>query len=201
MRFFTERLQPPSRMRVGLPVKVDASRERVLSRSALIALRRQLRGEGKKVVFTNGCFDLLHRAHVEYLREARQLGDALLVGVNSDASVRVLKGTGRPLMPQADRAALVAAVRWVDSVCIFDEVSVEGLVAELLPDVLVKGGDYRPDQVAGRQAVVQAGGQVCTLSWWSGWSTSSLLERIRNHDHSVEGDHEIGVQERSSLDQ
>jgi rfaE bifunctional protein nucleotidyltransferase chain/domain len=159
-------------------LNVDSFDDRILSRCALIALRRNLRREGKKVVFTNGCFDLLHRAHVEYLREARRLGDALLVGLNSDLSVRALKGAGRPLIPQEDRAVLLASVRWVDWVCIFDEVSVEGLITELLPDVLVKGGDYQPEQIVGRQAVLQAGGQVCALSCWGGGSTSSLLEKI-----------------------
>jgi len=159
---------------------VGASRKKILSRPALIDLRRQLKEQQKRVVFTNGCFDLLHRAHVEYLREARRLGDALVVGLNSDASVRALKGPGRPLMPQEDRAELLVEMRSVDWVCIFDEVSVESLVSELLPDVLVKGGDYRPEQIVGRQAVEQAGGAVRALSLWRGCSTSSLIRDIRN---------------------
>lgn len=159
--------------------QAGASAKKILSRSALVDLRQQLRQQGRRVVFTNGCFDLLHRAHVEYLREARQLGDALVVGLNSDASVRALKGPGRPLMPQEDRAELLAEMRSVDWVCIFDEVSVESLVAELLPDVLVKGGDYCPEQIVGRQAVEQAGGAVRSLSLWQGCSTSTLIQKIR----------------------
>ena len=156
-----------------------ASAKKILSRSALIDLRRQLRQQGKKVVFTNGCFDLLHRAHVEYLREARQLGDVLVVGLNSDASVRSLKGPGRPLMPQEDRAELLAEMCSVDWVCIFDEVCVDSLVAELLPDVLAKGGDYRPEQIVGRQAVERAVRAVRALSLWRGCSTSTLIQKIR----------------------
>ena len=158
---------------------MEAFAKKILSRSALIDLRRQLRKQGKQVVFTNGCFDLLTRAHVEYLREARRLGDALVVGLNSDVSVRALKGPGRPLMPQEDRAELLAEMRSVDWVCIFDEVSVEVLVTELLPDVLVKGGDYRPEQIVGRRVVERAGGAVRALSLWRGCSSSSLLQKIR----------------------
>lgn len=153
--------------------------DRILSRPALIERRRQLRQQGRKVVFTNGCFDLLHRAHVEYLWEARQLGDVLIVGLNSDVSARALKGSGRPLVPQEDRAALLVALRSVDYLCLFDEESVENLVADLLPDVLVKGGDYRPDQIVGRESVERAGGQVKTLSLWRGSSTSTLIHKIR----------------------
>lgn len=152
---------------------------RILSRPALIDVCRQLRRQDKKLVFTNGCFDLLHRAHVEYLREARRLGDALVVGVNSDAGARELKGAGRPLMPQEDRALLLAEMRCVDYVCIFDEVSVESLIADLLPDVLVKGGDYNLDEIVGRRLVERAGGVVKSLSLWRGSSTSALLQKIR----------------------
>lgn len=152
---------------------------RILSRPAMIGVCRQLRQQGKKLVFTNGCFDLLHRAHVEYLREARRLGDALIVGLNSDSSARQLKGTGRPLMPEEDRALLLAEMRCVDYVCIFAEVSVESLIADLLPDVLVKGGDYLLDEIVGRKLVERAGGAVRALSLWRGSSTSALLQKIR----------------------
>ena len=145
----------------------------------MIGVCRQLRQQGKKLVFTNGCFDLLHRAHVEYLREARRLGDALIVGLNSDSSARQLKGAGRPLMPEEDRSLLLAEMRCVDYVCIFDEVSVESLIADLLPDVLVKGGDYLLDEIVGRKLVERAGGAVKALSLWRGSSTSALLQKIR----------------------
>lgn len=151
----------------------------LVSRPRLLEIRRRLRAAGKTVVFTNGCFDLLHRGHVEYLREARTLGDALMVGLNSDTSVAALKGPGRPLMPQQDRAALLCELRSVSYVCIFHEPSVAGLVAELLPDVLVKGGDYSLAEVVGREAVEEAGGTVRTLSLRAGASSSDLVRRLR----------------------
>ena len=153
---------------------------KIVTRQQLIGVRRQLREQGSKVVFTNGCFDLLHRGHLELLRQARSLGDALLVGLNSDATARRLKGPGRPLMCAADRAALLAEMECVSHVCVFDEDSVEGLVRELLPDVLVKGGDYRLAEVVGRPWVEQVGGCVRTTALWAGDSTSALLEKIRN---------------------
>ena len=153
---------------------------KVVSRSELIGLRRQLGAQGARVVFTNGCFDLLHRGHVEYLAEARELGDVLVVGINSDASVRALKGEGRPFMPQQDRAAIVAALEAVSYVCIFDEVSVEGLIAEVMPDILVKGGDYRIDEVVGGKIVERAGGEVRALCLHPGLATTTLIDRIKN---------------------
>ena len=153
---------------------------KILARPVLLSQRGELRRRGQTVVFTNGCFDLLHRGHVEYLREARQLGDALVVGVNSDAGVRALKGPGQPIMSQDDRAALVAALEVVSYVILFGEVSVAGLVEELAPDILVKGGDYRAGEVVGREVVEAAGGTVRTLSLWPGVSTSSLIAQIRS---------------------
>ena len=152
---------------------------RIVSRRTLIEIRQDLRQQQQQVVFTNGCFDLLHRGHAEYLREARQLGDVLMVGLNSDASVRALKGPGRPLMSQEDRAVLLAELRSVSYVCIFDEVSVESLVADLLPDILVKGGDYRPEEIVGHEIVGQNGGAVKNLSLWSESSTSTLVQKIK----------------------
>lgn len=156
------------------------SRIKIVSRPVLLALRQRLRREGRVVVFTNGCFDLVHRAHVEYLREARRLGDLLVVGLNDDDAVRALKGPGRPLMTAADRAVILAELESVDYVCVFPEVSVRGLVADLLPDVLVKGGDYRPEEIVGREEVERAGGVVRAVSHWPGCSTSSLIERVRS---------------------
>lgn len=139
------------------------------------------RTAGRSLVFTNGCFDLLHRGHVDYLQRARGLGDALLVGLNSDASVRRLKGAGRPLMAEADRAAVLAALRAVDGVVIFDSLTAEALVAALHPDVYVKGGDWG---VAGHlppEAAVaeQGGGRVQFIPYLSGYSTSALVARAR----------------------
>ena len=141
-------------------------------------LRRFGRPRDRRVVFTNGCFDLLHAGHVASLVAARSLGDALVVGVNSDDSVRRLKGAGRPLMHQADRAYLIAALACVDGVITFDEDTPRALIAELLPDVLVKGGDYAVDDVVGRAEVEAAGGRVVLVPTLPGRSTTDLIERI-----------------------
>jgi len=152
---------------------------KILSRSDLLTERERLREAGKKLVFTNGVFDILHVGHVRYLRLARTLGEALVVAVNSDASVRELKGAGRPLMNENDRAELLAALKPVDYVTIFDDVSPRSLIAELLPDVLVKGGDYALDQIHGREEVEAAGGSVVSLPFVEGASTSKLIERMK----------------------
>ena len=141
-------------------------------------LARFGRPRSQKLVFTNGCFDLLHRGHVEHLAQARALGDALVVGLNSDASVRRLKGAGRPVVPGADRAAALAALRSVDAVTIFDEDTPLDLIGALLPDVLVKGGDYELDGIVGREAVEEAGGVVCVLPFLEGYSTTDVLEHL-----------------------
>ncbi len=120
-------------------------------------------------MFTNGCFDLLHRGHIEHLAQARALGDVLVVGLNSDASVRRLKGTGRPLVAEGDRAAVLAALRSVDAVTLFDEDTPLELISTLLPDVLVKGGDYDLDGIVGRETVEKAGGEVRVLPFVEGY--------------------------------
>lgn len=130
-------------------------------------------------MFTNGVFDILHPGHVRYLVEARRLGDVLVVGLNSDASVRRLKGPERPVNPEQDRATILAALACVDAVTLFDEDTPQALVAQLLPDVLVKGGDYTPDQVAGRSEVEGAGGRVRILPFHAGHSTTQIIDRIR----------------------
>ena len=134
----------------------------------------------RRVVFTNGCFDILHRGHIEYLARARSLGDLLVVGVNTDASVRRLeKGSDRPFNAERDRALVVASLEVVDAVTIFDEDTPLELIEALLPDVLVKGGDYSIDQVVGRGVVERAGGEVRILPFVSGFSTTDLINRIR----------------------
>lgn len=151
----------------------------MLERDGLV--ERYGRPRDNRVVFTNGCFDLLHRGHVEYLSRARQLGDVLVVGVNTDDSVRRLgKGDGRPLNRQDDRALLVAALEVVDAVCVFDEDTPLELITALVPDVLVKGGDYAIEEVVGRDVVESAGGEVRILPFVSGFSTTDLVTRIRN---------------------
>ncbi|HEX7090532.1 MAG TPA: D-glycero-beta-D-manno-heptose 1-phosphate adenylyltransferase [Longimicrobiales bacterium] len=153
---------------------------KILGREEL--LRRFGRPRTGRLVFTNGCFDLLHRGHVEYLHEARALGDALVVGINSDDSVRRLKGPGRPLVSAEDRALLVAALGCVDAVTIFEEDTPRELIAELLPDVLAKGADYALDQVVGREEVEAAGGRVVLVRLREGYSSTALLRRIRGEE-------------------
>ena len=152
----------------------------LVPRSELVKIRRELAQSNKKVVFTNGCFDLIHRGHVEYLREARALGDVLIVGLNSDISVAALKGPGRPLIPQEDRAALLCELRSVSYVCLFDDQSVLHLVGDLLPDILVKGGDYSLDEVVGKELVESAGGRVITLAEWPGMSSTEIICKARS---------------------
>ena len=142
-------------------------------------VRERLRAGGRRLVFTNGCFDILHVGHVRYLGEARRLGDALLVAVNSDASVRELKGEGRPVMTEDERAELLAALEAVDYVTVFDDISPRALIAVVLPDVLVKGGDYALDEIHGREEVERAGGRVVALPFVEGASTTDLIERIK----------------------
>jgi len=134
---------------------------------------------GEKVVFTNGVFDLLHRGHVEYLEEAAGLGDRLVVGINADASVRRLKGDQRPLVPEHERAELVAALQCVDLCVIFDEDTPERLIRDVGPDVLVKGGDWALDRIVGREFVEARGGRVLTVPVREGHSTTALVARIR----------------------
>jgi len=132
----------------------------------------------QQVVFTNGCFDILHLGHVEYLEAASRLGDVLVVGLNSDASVSRLKGPSRPLLPQEARARILAALEFVEAVFIFDEDTPEKLIEALRPDVLVKGGDYTEDQIAGAAFVRAYGGQVVILPYVPGYSTTSLIQKI-----------------------
>lgn len=153
--------------------------EKILSQDELLGLRQTLRAAGKTLVFTNGVFDLLHVGHVRYLAAARALGDALVVAVNSDRSVRELKGDGRPVINENERAEILAALRQVDYVTIFDDVSPRSLIARLIPDVLVKGGDYGLDEIHGREEVEAAGGTVISLPFVEGLSTSNIIERMK----------------------
>ncbi len=130
-------------------------------------------------MFTNGCFDLLHPGHIQSLEQARALGDALVVGLNSDKSVRELKGPGRPVFPELERAEILAALECVDAVVIFDELTPRSVIAALLPDVLVKGGDWPGNQIVGREEVEAAGGRVVSIPVVPGYSTTAILEKIR----------------------
>lgn len=154
---------------------------KLLTREGLLArLARDARPGSQRVVFTNGVFDILHRGHVEYLFAARALGDSLVVGVNTDASVRRLKGPERPLNPEQDRALVLAALACVDVVTLFDEDTPQALIAALLPDVLVKGADYRPQDVVGRAEVEAAGGRLVLIPFVEGRSTTALVQKLRN---------------------
>ncbi|MDT5271988.1 MAG: D-glycero-beta-D-manno-heptose 1-phosphate adenylyltransferase [Acidobacteriota bacterium] len=151
----------------------------ILDRGELLRVRAELRAARRRLVFTNGCFDILHVGHVRYLAAARALGDALLVAINSDRSVRALKGQGRPVMNEAERAEMLAALAAVDFVTVFAEDSPRRLITELLPDVLVKGGDYALDEIHGREEVEAAGGRVLALPFVEGASTTGIIERVK----------------------
>jgi D-beta-D-heptose 7-phosphate kinase/D-beta-D-heptose 1-phosphate adenosyltransferase len=153
--------------------------DKILAREALVERITAARRAGQRVVFTNGCFDLLHVGHVRYLAEARGAGDLLVVGINSDASVRRLKGPGRPLVAEGARAEVLAALAAVDLVTVFDEDTPAELIAAVVPDVLVKGADWTPDRVVGRDVVEAHGGRVLLVPVVEGFSTTALAERIR----------------------
>ncbi len=159
-----------------------SSADKILTQQELVARRQQWRAAGKCVVFTNGCFDLLHPGHVRMLERARALAPegstVLVVGVNSDRSLRALKGSGRPLVSERERAEIVAALACVDAVTVFDEPTPRALIRALLPDVLAKGGDWEPDEIVGRAEVEAAGGQVVSLPYEVGCSTSALIEKV-----------------------
>jgi len=152
---------------------------KIVSQDELILLTAREKRNGRRVVFTNGCFDLLHPGHVRCLAEARSLGDLLVVAVNSDRSVRGNKGPERPLVPQNDRAEVLAALSSVDYVTIFDEPTPRDLIVRLLPSVLVKGADWGPNDVVGREEVEAAGGRVVSIPLAPGYSTTNLLQKIR----------------------
>jgi rfaE bifunctional protein nucleotidyltransferase chain/domain len=155
------------------------STTKVLSIHELLTERARLRAAGEMLVFTNGVFDILHVGHVRYLEEARALGDALVVAINSDRTVRDLKGPNRPLMNQNERAEILAALRATSYVTVFDDVSPRSLIGALLPDVLVKGGDYALDEIHGREEVEAAGGRVVRLPFVEGVSTSKIIEQMK----------------------
>jgi D-beta-D-heptose 7-phosphate kinase/D-beta-D-heptose 1-phosphate adenosyltransferase len=159
-------------------VRLEAS-GRVLSRSDAASFAQRLRDAGKTVVFTNGVFDLVHPGHVRYLREARALGDALIVGVNADESVRRNKGESRPVTREDERAELIGALACVDAVTVFGEDTPAEIIRAIQPDVLVKGADWAADQIVGRDTVEARGGKVVRIAVEEGYSTSALLNKIR----------------------
>lgn len=154
-----------------------------MTRTEAAALVSRLRAAGKKIVFTNGVFDLLHPGHLRYLQHARSLGDALVVGVNSDRSVRANKGPGRPITTEDERAEVLAALACVDGVVVFDEDTPHDLIAALQPDVLVKGADWADDAIVGRDIVEARGGRVVRVAIEPGHSTTAIIQRIKGLPH------------------
>ena len=155
------------------------ARRKIKSLGSLARIVRQAQARGRRVVFTNGCFDVLHAGHVDLLERARRHGDLLVVGLNSDRSVRALKGPGRPVMREQDRARVLAGLASVDYVTIFDEATPERLVSRLRPDVLIKGADWVASRIVGGDTVRRSGGRVIRLALLTGYSSSRLIERIR----------------------
>lgn len=153
------------------------SGRKILTRDELVNVRRQLKSQGRQVVFTNGCFDVIHAGHVILLEQARGLGDRLIVGLNSDASVKRLKGPQRPIFKQTDRARVIAALEMVDFVVLFDEDEPAALIESLLPDILVKGGDWE-HYVSGREVVERHGGKVVLLPLVAGHSSTATIARM-----------------------
>jgi len=154
-------------------------KEKIKKREELKGILSRLKKEGKKIVFTNGCFDILHAGHVEYLREAKALGDILLVAINTDRSVKRVKGEGRPVTNETDRAKILAALETVDFVTFFDEESPGLIVEELSPDIIVKGGDWKENEIIGGDHVKRSGGRVLTVPFRKGYSTSAIIEKIK----------------------
>lgn len=153
--------------------------KKIYSLNDFLKKRSQLKNEGKKVVFSNGCFDIVHLGHIDYLQKARNLGDFLILGLNSDKSVELLKGKGRPVIDEKSRARLMASMEFIDAVILFDEITPKELISVILPDILVKGDDYTIKNIVGSDVVMEHGGEVKTISLVEGYSTSKIIEKIK----------------------
>ena len=153
-------------------------KQKIIGKKELLRVIKNLKTRGKRIVFTNGCFDLLHIGHIRYLEKARTHGDVLVVGINSDSSVRKLKGLKRPLLPAKERAEILSGLGCVDYITIFDELDPLKLITSFHPNVLVKGGDWTKEQIVGREVVEQSGGKVIIIPFVKGASTSTLIETI-----------------------
>lgn len=158
--------------------QIEQIQNKIVSREQLVE-RLKSRGD-QRVVFTNGCFDLVHRGHVDYLSRARDLGDLLILGLNSDSSVRRLKGPSRPIVDEKSRALLLAAFQFIDYVVLFEEDTPYALIKAAQPDILVKGGDYKPEEIVGYDIVKQRGGQVVTIDFVPGFSTTNIVEKLQH---------------------
>ncbi len=153
-------------------------KQKIKGRKELLRIIKDLKAKGKRIVFTNGCFDLLHIGHVRYLEKAKALGDVLVIGVNSDSSVRKLKGPKRPILPEKERTEILSGLGCVDYITPFDEINPLKLIASLQPNVLVKGGDWTKDQIVGKRVVERSGGKVFIIPFVKRASTSNLIETI-----------------------
>lgn len=156
--------------------------DKIVAQNKLAEICEELRRQGRKIVFTNGCFDILHSGHVLYLEEAKSCGDILILGLNSDSSVKRLKGDSRPINHQSDRAIVLSALESVDYITIFEEDTPYNLIHLLKPDVLVKGGDWKPDSIVGSDLVLERGGRVLSLGFSEGKSSSSIIRRLNKED-------------------
>ena len=159
--------------------QISRLRSKILSFSTLENQLKKWRKANEKIVFTNGCFDLLHLGHVDYLAKARDLGSRLVVGLNTDASIRRLKGSSRPIKDEQSRVALLAGMAYIDAVVLFDEETPIKLISMIKPDVLVKGGDYQVKDIVGHEIVLNNNGKVCTIDFLEGYSSSILLKKIK----------------------
>ncbi len=158
---------------------------KVTGRNELVEIVKREKRRGKKIVFTNGCFDLIHIGHICYLKEAKKSGDILIVGVNSDNSTRKLKGDARPIIPQEERAEILSSFYFIDYVVIFPEDTAKELISLLRPHILVKGGDYKGKEIPEKEVIEKVGGKMVIASEFSGRSTQALLEKIRTHKEDL----------------
>lgn len=150
----------------------------ILKLEEFLPIRAKLKEQGKKLVFTNGCFDLIHIGHIRYLKKAKELGDFLLVAINSDSSIKKIKGPNRPIINEVERAEIIASLKFVDFVIIFSETTPQRIIQKILPDILVKGSDWKIEEIVGREIVEKNGGKVLTIPLVEGASTSSIIEKI-----------------------
>ncbi|MBN2175985.1 MAG: D-glycero-beta-D-manno-heptose 1-phosphate adenylyltransferase [Bacteroidales bacterium] len=159
--------------------KLEIIESRVLEISKLKNLLAVWRFKSQKIVFTNGCFDILHLGHIDYLSKAKDLGDILIIGVNSDNSIRRIKGTNRPITDEMSRATILAALHFVDAVVMFEEDTPYNLIEIIKPDILVKGGDYKPEEIVGADIVVKNDGKIEVIPFLEGYSTSKIIDKIK----------------------
>jgi len=156
----------------------ERQRPKIYPLQTLVRVRQELRQKGKKVVFTNGCFDILHAGHVRLFQEAKKWGDVLIVALNDDASVRRIKGPGRPIFPLTERWEILEAIEDIDFLTSFSEDTPQKIISTLLPDVLVKGGDWKPEEIVGKEEIEAAGGKVIAVPYFKGHSSSSIIKKI-----------------------